>query len=226
MCLKCDPGHSRKPPDPGVAWRVMSGRTSTQIGRNHSLGGYSADFADDDGSPAAGIREVLGAAEGDSVEAYLAAVAELCLSRLLVPLVASGDETMHPDPNRHAEMATVLLQQADGRRALLAFTGVDALTAWNPQARPVPATLDVVAGTAVQSQARTVLIDLAGPHPLVIEGEILTNLAQGFRLVELPDSNYGWLTPATAQQDAVKRPSTVPTTRPPGPVPDRKEHHQ
>lgn len=205
----------------------MRSGAPSEIGRDRSLGGYSADFADDDGSPSEDIRKALRAAEGDSVDDYLAAVAELCLSRLLVPLLSEGDETMHPDPTRHAEMATVLLQQPDGRRALLAFTGVDALAAWNRRARPVPATLDVVADTAVQSQAGTVLIDIAGPHPLVIEGEILANLARGHRLILLPASrNYGWLTPASSKDDAVERKSAAATTRPPRPVPVRKEHHR
>lgn len=84
---------------------------------------------------------------------------------------------------------------------MLAFTGMDALMAWNDRARPVPATLDVVADAAAQSRAGTVLIDFAGPHPLVIEGEILENLALGRRLVCLPDSNYGWLAPRVTAQD-------------------------
>jgi hypothetical protein len=204
----------------------MSSGASSEISRNHSLGGYSGEFADDDGSPSQGVRDALTAAEDDSVEAYLAAVSELCLSRLLVPLMAAGDETMHADAERHAEMSTVLLQQADGRRALLVFTGVDALTAWNRRARPVPATLDVVAATAVQSEAGTVLIDIAGPHPLVIEGEILANLANGYRLVKLPPSNYGWLAPATTHNDVAGHPSQLPTAaRVTGPTHDRKEHH-
>lgn len=202
----------------------MNSGASAGSGRKPSLGGYSGDFADDDGSPSEGVREALGAAEGDSVGAYLAAVAELCLSRLLVPLVAAGDKTMHHDPERQAEMSTVLLQQADGRRAMLAFTGVDALTAWNPLARPVPATLDVVAGTAVQSQAGTVLVDIAGPHSLVIEGEILARLAQGHRLIKLPPSNYGWLTAASAHENAARDLCAVSAHGPRGPNPVRKDN--
>lgn len=170
-------------------------------GRNRSLGGYSGGFADDDGSPSPHVRDALVAAAGSSESTvYLAAVVELCLSRLLVPLLASGDETMHHDPQRHAEMAAVLLEQTDGRRALLTFTGVDALTAWNTKARPVPATLDVVAEVAIQSSAGTLVVDLAGPAPLVIEGDVLDNLALGRRLVRLPDESFGWLAPATGHQ--------------------------
>jgi hypothetical protein len=41
-----------------------------------------------------------------------------------------------------------------------------------------------------------VLIDVAGPHPFVIEGEVLAELAAGHRLVELPDGQFGWIIPA------------------------------
>ena len=46
-------------------------------------------------------------------------------------------------------MAVVMMQRADGGKALLGFTGLDALQAWDARARPVPVTLDKVAETAV-----------------------------------------------------------------------------
>lgn len=183
------------------------------FGENRSLGGYSEGFADDDGSPAPEVRDALAAAVASSdTTVYLDAVVELCLSRLLVPLLASGDETMEHDPKRHAAMAAVLLEQADGRRAMLAFTGTDSLTAWNAQARPVPATLDVVADAAAQSSAGTVIVDLAGPHPLLIEGGVLENLALGRRLVRLPDDTFGWLAPGggASADDSVPDPQEKP----------------
>jgi hypothetical protein len=39
-----------------------------------------------------------------------------------------------------------------------------------------------------------VLIDIAGPHVLVIEGDVLDELAAGHRLVELSDGEFGWAT--------------------------------
>lgn len=179
----------------------MTHLPASGIGADRSLGGYSAEFATDDGQPLPQVREALAqAAESPETEVYLNAVVELCMSRLLVPLLASGDETMEPDPHRQAEMAAVLLEQPDGRRAMLTFTGVDSQTAWNPKARPVPATLDVVADTAIQSRAGTLIVDLAGPAPLVIEGSVLENLALGRRLVRLPDDSFGWLAPPPGQQ--------------------------
>jgi hypothetical protein len=204
----------------------MSAQPPPNPGGKRSLGGYSSEFAEDDGSASEGVREALAAAEAGEVETYLTAVTELCMTRLLVPLMSAGDETLHHDPARHAEMSAVLLQIEDGRRAMLAFTGVDALAAWNQRARPVPATLDVVADAAVQSQAGTVLVDFAGPHPLVIEGEFLENLALGRRLLRLPNSNFGWLTPAQPGDNPAAHLSTsVLAARPAGDIPDQKERY-
>ena len=50
--------------------------------------------------------------------------------------------------DKEADMSVVMLQAADGRRALLAFTGLDALQTWRADARPVPVTLDLAAKTA------------------------------------------------------------------------------
>jgi hypothetical protein len=93
-------------------------------------------------------------------------------------------------------MSLVILQVRDGRRALLAFTGRDALQSWQPDARPVPVTIDIAAQAARSEELTVVLIDVAGPHPFVIEGEVLAELAAGHRLVELPDGQFGWIIPA------------------------------
>lgn len=122
---------------------------------------------------------------------YVRAVVALCTSRLLMPIVASGDETDHPDPDRHAEMAAVTLE-ADGVTHLLAFTGIDAMLAWNPLARPVLCLLDELAATVAPSHASRLLIDPAGPVPFVIEGEVLGQLAAGHALVELGDGEFAW----------------------------------
>ncbi len=89
-------------------------------------------------------------------------------------------------------MAVVMLRTTDGRQALLAFTGLDALQTWQPAARPVPVTLDRAAATARTEGANAVLVDCAGPAPLVIEGEVLAALAAGHRLVETADGGFGW----------------------------------
>jgi hypothetical protein len=159
----------------------------------NSLGRPSADYAGDRGEPDPALRALLGAAEV-SREDYLRAVAALCTARFLLPIVAVGDDGGEgPDPDRHAEMQAVLLTTPDGRTGLPVFTGLDALQGWQPKARPVPCRLDEVAATAVESGAVAVLVDLAGPAPLVIEAGLLTVLAEGRRLVELEGGEWGWL---------------------------------
>ena len=92
-------------------------------------------------------------------------------------------------------MSLVILKVRDGRRALLAFTGLDSLQSWQSEGRPVPVTIDIAAQAAASQELTVVLIDVAGPHPLVLEGEVLAELAAGHRLVELPDGQFGWIIP-------------------------------
>jgi SseB protein N-terminal domain len=86
-----------------------------------------------------------------------------------------------------SEMALPTLIGDDGRTAVLAFTGLAALLAWRPDARPVP----VPAGQVWRAAAGTadaVVIDVAGPVPLAVDGARLATLAAG-RPVPLPDQD-------------------------------------
>lgn len=160
-----------------------------------NLGRPNAAWAGDHGEPDSIVRATLATAEGskDPVD-YARAVATLCTTRLLLPIVATGDDGgAGPDPDRHAELAAVRLTSTNGATALLVFTGLDALTAWNRTARPVPCTLDDVAATAAHTGSDAILVDLAGPHRLVIDAELIAHLAAGRRLVELNDGNWGWM---------------------------------
>ena len=165
-----------------------------------TLGLPNAAFAGDRGDPDPALRAVLARAyDGDL--AYSRAVAALCTARLLLPIVAEGDESGEsPDPDRRAEMAAVLVRSDTGAIAVPVFTGLDALTAWKADARPVPCTLDDVAATAVETGSTAVLVDLPGPHPVVIERELIDELARGRRLVELADGGFGWLFRESAPQ--------------------------
>lgn len=163
-----------------------------------TLGEVNAAWAGDRGEPDAEVRAALAASGAGDPEAYLSAVAALCGARLLLPVVASGDESGDgPDPDRHAEMSAVLMTSASGASGVLAFTGLDALRAFDPMARPVPCTLDDVAATAVETGAEAIVIDVAGPHLLTIEGELIRPLATGNRLMKLSDG-WGWLSVASS----------------------------
>jgi len=100
--------------------------------------------------------------------------------RLLVPIVAVPDEV---DPatgaDKSSHMASVSLVQADGRRGLLAFTGIETLARWDRDARPVPVSSHDVAAAALEEGADGVLVDVAGPVRFAIDGELLAELARG-----------------------------------------------
>jgi hypothetical protein len=75
-------------------------------------------------------------------------------------------------------MALPTLVGSDDRRAVLAFTSLQSLTAWRRDARPVP----VPARQAWQAgvlEASAVVIDVAGPVPLAVDGARLAALAEG-----------------------------------------------
>ena len=93
-------------------------------------------------------------------------------------------------------MSLVILQVRDGRRALLAFTGLDALQSWQSDARPEPVTDDIAAQAARSEEVTVVRIHVAGPQPFVLEGEVLAELAAGHRLIELANDEFGWMLPA------------------------------
>jgi len=154
-------------------------------------------FPGDDGQADPATRAALQRAEAAAdAGSYLAAVVALCGSRVLVPVTATatrtGTSVSGLTSDKEADMAVVSLAAADGRRGLLAFSGLDALQAWDPAARPVPVTIDVAAAAGVADGVSALLVDVAGPHPLVVEGDVLAALAAGRRLVALADGGFGW----------------------------------
>lgn len=152
-----------------------------------SLAGPNPAFAGDRGEADPRIRAAIAGAFPVTRDAYLRAVVALCTARLLMPLVTAGDED-----ERTAELSAVSIQAADGRRALLGFTGLDSLQAWEPAARPVPCTLDDLAATVPEAGADALLIDVAGPVPFVIEADLIAELGRGRRLVQTQDGGFGW----------------------------------
>ena len=140
-------------------------------------------FRDDDGSAdpaAAAALSAFAAAQGSEHDTLTA----LARTRLLVPVVAvlSDDDGQEPSPavtgEKNSEMAMPTLVGRDGRAAIPVFTGLDALARWQPAARPVPAGAVQVWQAAVQESC-AVIVDVAGPVPLAVEGARLAALAQG-----------------------------------------------
>lgn len=155
-------------------------------------------FAGDDGSVAPEVTDALARYDADP-RRHLEALAVLQHARVLVPVVAVLDEVEHDEQGRAhdktSDMATVLVEGADGRQALLAFTGTEPLQRWNPQARPVPVAFRVAAQSAVQEGADAMVLDIAGPALFPVEGEVLRALAAGHTLVRV-DDGWAWARPA------------------------------
>ena len=76
-------------------------------------------------------------------------------------------------------MALPTLIGNDGRKAVIAFTGTDTLRRWRADARPVPVPGRASVAAVAPTEADAVVIDVAGPVPLVVEGARLRALASG-----------------------------------------------
>jgi hypothetical protein len=160
-------------------------------------------FRGDRGAADPRVAAALAAYQGGQASEQ-AALGALAAARLLVPVIAvlSGGSATDPEPpqrgfkapsdqaqgdqaqgdqaqgDKDSEMVLPTLIGRDGRPAVLAFTGLEALVRWRPDARPIPAEADRVWRGAV-ADGCAVVIDVAGPVPLAVEGARLAALACG-----------------------------------------------
>ena len=155
-------------------------------------------FPDDDGSADPRVADALAAYDADPGDpgAYAAALVAIQDSRILVPVVALlgevevGEDGLARD--KSADMAAVLITGRDGRRALLGFTSMQTMQAWQADARPVPVVATLAAQSALDEGAGALVLDVAGPSLLAIEEPDLRRWAAGHRLVRLDDGSYAW----------------------------------
>jgi hypothetical protein len=143
---------------------------------SHERSLAAPQFPGDDGTAYPALAAALG--DGDDV-AVLQALPDV---RVFVPIVALLGETP-ADGDKNADMAAVLMTGADGRQALLAFSSVATMAAWDPQARPVPILGRDAAQATLDEGASAILLDLANPTFTVVETDDVQHLAQGHRLV-------------------------------------------
>jgi len=90
-----------------------------------------------------------------------------------------------------SEVAMPSIIGRDGRPALAAFTCLDAVRRWRPAARPVPVPALGVWQSAVQ-ESSAVVIDIAGPVPLAIEGARLAAMAAGGQVPAMHEDPDVW----------------------------------
>jgi hypothetical protein len=135
-------------------------------GRGRSLAAPSPSVAGDAG--AADIELVSALAAGD----LPAVSAALSAARVFVPVAAqlvSADATV---ADKQSDMAVLLLDGPSGR-ALPVFSSVATLAAWedgrSAGARPVAVSGADALAHATAEQLAAVVVDVAGPHPAVVE---------------------------------------------------------
>ena len=134
-------------------------------------------FRDDRGAADPRVTAALAAYQAGQGSEQ-AALTALAAARLLVPVVAVLVDGTAAQGDKDSEMVLPTLIGRDGRPAVIAFTSLGALARWRPEARPVPAEADRVWRAAV-ADGCAVVIDVAGPVPLAVEGARLAALAAG-----------------------------------------------
>jgi SseB protein N-terminal domain len=161
------------------------------LGRGRSLA--SPQFAGDDGAGSPLVRHLLSSgADG------LAVARALREERLLAGVVAVLDELDEAGGDKDSHMAVVSMVNDRGEKGLLAFTGVDSMAAWDPQARPVPSLGRDIARSAMDDGATAVVVDVAGPQSMVIAGAALEAMADLLDLARVTALVTAALAPLTS----------------------------
>lgn len=137
--------------------------------------------ADDDGSAPPLLLEALRKFRGgeggetDVVEAF-------CASRLLIPLVTALGEAGVDDRGRtidkSQELSIVTVEGPDGRTVLPVFSSVEAMAAWNPNARPVPVSGPRVAAAAASEGTDLVVLDPTSETEFVLRRPALWSIVR------------------------------------------------
>ncbi|WP_136709868.1 SseB family protein [Agromyces sp. H66] len=146
--------------------------------------------ADDGRAPEALAAAIRRFRAGDGGQAEV--VAEFSHSRLLIPLLAElGDPSAGPGGpggtevgahglpiDKSQELSIVTVEGPDGRRVLPVFASVDAMTRWNPIARPVPADGVRVALAAADDGTDLVVLDPGSDSEFVLRRPAVWAVAQ------------------------------------------------
>lgn len=143
---------------------------------------HETPASDDDGSaPERVIEAIRRLRVGELGIAEV--VAALHTERLLVPLIAeAGDEGIGPygqQVDKTQELSIVTVAGPDGRSVLPAFTSVDAMRAWNPDARPIPIQASRIALAAAAEGTPLIVVDPGSDTQTVVRSPAFRALATG-----------------------------------------------
>lgn len=125
-------------------------------------------FNDDDGSCPPLLAQALAS------RVPLAIGAAVRHSRLLIPVVPAPEGSLELDEHDACGvgdgMASVTFIAGDGRRALLGFSSVAALQAWDPHARPMPQVGEQIARTVIEAELDALIVDIGSEHRTALQG--------------------------------------------------------
>ena len=137
--------------------------------------------ADDDGSADPRLIEALRrfrSRELGEVEVIDAARGARFLIPLLAHLGEEGENEHGLVVDKTQELAIVTVTSPDGRTVLPAFTSVETMSAWNPQARPIPVDAVRIALAAASENTDLVVIDATSDTEFVVRRPAIRALAQ------------------------------------------------
>lgn len=148
-------------------------------------------FADDDGKAPAELVAVMAdfRSGGAGIEQV---VDQIRISRLLVPLIAQLGESeigAHGKKvDKSADLSIVTVKSPDDQESLVAFSSVDAMSRWNPSARPVPTDAIRLCLAAASQMSTRVVLDPGSETEFVLRRPAIARIAQSIPWVS-PDRN-------------------------------------
>jgi hypothetical protein len=145
-------------------------------------------FAGDDGSSPEGLARALadirdaitGTDDAHLANAARGLVSSLRTNRVLVPLLAEAGDLGHTPEGRVVEktqeLSIVTVEGPKGEPVGLMFSGVNEMSAWRTDARPIPVEASRVAAWALTEDIPQVVIDPASALPVVCRRGVLWSL--------------------------------------------------
>lgn len=144
-------------------------------------------FPDDRGERVDHVERALAEVDSGADATREKLVAALAGSRVLIPIQAIATDVATTESGLHADnasdMAMVKIQLPSGDLALPIFTSADALSAWNPKARPVPLVIEQAAQSAVAEGCASLIVDAGRRQPILLSRSALWALGQGRRWI-------------------------------------------
>ena len=138
-------------------------------------------FADDDGkAPAELVAAIFALRSGEGTIEQV--VDQIRVSRFLVPLIAQlGESEIGPHGqkvDKSAELSIVTVKSPDDQDSLVAFSSVEAMSRWNPSARPVPTDAVRLCLAAASQMSTRVVLDPGSETEFVVRRPAIAKIAQ------------------------------------------------